>query len=232
MPVEAWRQVNPPPPQQMERRPSFEGQPPNVGRLMVFVLLGGVVGAVAFYWVGADKLWSLLLGVVVLIVLWAVDLAFTTGFTHKLIEQRTEQQRIAVALVDAAAVNTAQDELFVLLNNDIKRLDMRIDNLETFKVHEQGRTREVMKQDGIDIRIKNWIAGEIFGGAEQLAGVYNNGQIKKTVPFKESSKEGSEELQAYARLVRAGLLSKRGDNYIWIGPVTLTDTFKKLEAMR
>jgi len=198
----------------------------------VFVLLGGVVGAVAFYWVGADKLWSLLLGVVVLIVLWAVDLAFTTGFTHKLIEQRTEQQRVMAALVDAAAVNTAQDELFEMMWAELKRLDGRIDSVDTFKVHAQGKSWDVLKQDGIDIRIKNWITSEIFDGAGQLVGTYKNGQLKRAVPFKASAAEGSEELQAYERLVRAGLLSKRGDNYIWIGPLTLTDTFKKLEAMR
>jgi hypothetical protein len=61
--------------------------------------------------------------------------------------------------------------------------------------------------------------------------VYSNGQIKKAVPFKETSKQEDDQ-QAYARLVRAGLLGKRGDNYIWTGPLTLTDTFKKLEAMR
>ena len=232
MPVEAWRQVQTPPQQPLERRPSFEGQPPNVSRLLVFVLLGGVVGAVAFYWVGADKLWSLLLGVVVLIVLWAVDLAFTTGFTHKLIEQRTEQQRIMAALVDAAAVNTAQDELFEMIDKELKRLDGRIDTMDTFTVHEQGRTREVLKQDSIDLRIKTWITEKIFNSAGQLVGAYDNGQIKRAVPFKESSAEGSEELQAYERLVRAGLLAKKGNNYHWIGPLVLTDTFKKLEAMR
>jgi hypothetical protein len=232
MPVEAWRQVQTPPPQQMERRPSFEGQPPNVGRLLVFVLLGVVVGAVAFYWVGLDRLWSLLLGVVVLIILWGIDLAFTTGFTHKLIEQRTEQQRISAALVDAAAVNAAQDELFELINAELKRLDMRIDSVDTFKVHAQGKSWDVLKQDNVDIRIKTWITEKIFNSAGQLVGAYDNGQIKQAVPFKDSAPDDSEELQAYERLVRAGLLSKRGNNYIWIGPLTLTDTFKKLEAMR
>ena len=217
MPVEAWRQVQTPPQQPLERRPSFEGQPPNVGRLMVFVVLGGVVGAVAFYWVGADKLWSLLLGVMVLIILWAVDLAFTTGFTHKLIEQRTEQQRIMAALVDAAAVNTAQDELFEMMWAELKRLDMRIDSVDTFKVHAQGKSWDVLKQDNVDIRIKTWITEKIFNSAGQLVGVYDNGQIKLDVPFKDSAPEDSEELQAYERLVRAGLLSKRGDNYIWMG---------------
>lgn len=232
MPVEAWRQVNPPPPQQMERRPSFEGQPPNVGRLMVFVVLGVVVGAAAFYFVGIDRVWTLVVSVSFVIVMWGIDLAFTTGFTHKLIEQRTEQQRIMAALVDAAAVNTAQDELFEMMWAELKRLDGRIDTMDTFTVHEQGRTREVLKQDSIDLRIKTWITEKIFNSAGQLVGAYDNGQIKRAVPFKESSPDGSEELQAYERLVRAGLLSKRGDNYIWIGPLTLTDTFKKLEAMR
>jgi peptidase E len=86
----------------------------------------------------------LLLGVVVLIILWGIDLAFTTGFTHKLIEQRTEQQRISAALVDAAAVNTAQDELFELINAELKRLDMRIDSVDTFKVHAQQIWRRTL----------------------------------------------------------------------------------------
>lgn len=232
MPVEAWRQVQTPPQQPLERRPSFEGQPPNVGRLMVFVVLGVVVGAAAFYFVGIDRVWTLVVSVSFVIVMWGIDLAFTTGFTHKLIEQRTEQQRIMAALVDAAAVNTAQDELFEMMWAELKRLDGRIDTMDTFTVHEQGRTREVLKQDSIDLRIKTWITSEIFDGAGQLVGAYSNGQIRRAVPFKASAAEGSEELQAYERLVRAGLLSKRGDNYIWIGPLTLTDTFKKLEAMR
>lgn len=232
MPVEAWRQVQTPPQQPLERRPSFEGQPPNVGRLLVFVVLGVLVGAVAFYWVGADKLWSLALGVVVLIVLWCVDLAFTTGFTHKLIEQRTEQQRIMAALVDAAAVNTAQDELFEMMWAELKRIDGRIDTMETFRVSDGRTTREVMKMDSTDLRLKAWLTTEIFDKAGQLVGAYKNGQLKRAVPFKASAAEGSEELQAYERLVRAGLLTKRGDNYHWIGPVTLTDTSKKLEAMR
>jgi hypothetical protein len=177
-------------------------------------------------------LWSLLLGVVVLIILWGIDLAFTTGFTHKLIEQRTEQQRISAALVDAAAVNAAQDELFELINAELKRLDMRIDSVDTFKVHAQGKSWDVLKQDNVDIRIKTWITEKIFNSAGQLVGAYDNGQIKQAVPFKDSAPDDSEELQAYERLVRAGLLSKRGNNYIWIGPLTLTDTFKKLEAMR
>lgn len=232
MPVEAWRQVQTPPTQPLERRPSFEGQPPNVGRLMVFVVLGCLVGAVAFYWVGVDRLLSLLLGVVVLIILWAVDLAFTTGFTHKLIEQRTEQQRIMAALVDAAAVNTAQDELFELMWANIRNIEAKLEAMDTIKVHEQGRTREIMKMDAIDIRIKTWITEKIFDSVGKLAGVHSNGQIKQAVPFKSSAPEDSEELQAYERLVRAGLLGRRGDNYIWTGPLTLTDTFKKLEAMR
>lgn len=232
MPVEAWRQVSPPPQQQLERRPTFEGQAPNVGVLLVFVLLGVGVGAVAFYWVAIDRLWSLLLGLLFVVVMWLVYLAFTTGYLHKLIEQRTEQQRIMAALVDAAAVNTAQDELFELIWKELKRLDMRIDSVDTFKVHAQGKSWDVLKQDNVDIRIKTWITEKIFNPAGQLVGAYDNGQIKRAVPFKESSPEGSEELQAYERLVRAGLLSKRGDNYIWIGPVTLSDAYKKLEAMR
>jgi hypothetical protein len=232
MPVEAWRQVQTPPSQQMERRTSFEGQPPNVGRLMVFVVLGVVVGAAAFYFVGIDRVWTLVVSVSFVIVMWGIDLAFTTGFTHKLIEQRTEQQRIMAALVDAEAVNTAQDELFQLINAELKRLDMRIDSVDTFKVHAQGKSWDVLKQDNVDIRIKTWITEEIYNSAGQLVGVHSNGQIKRAVPFKDSAPEDSEELQAYERLVRAGLLSKRGNNYIWIGPLTLTDTFKKLEAMR
>ncbi len=232
MPVEAWRQVQTPPPQQMERRPTFEGQAPNVGRLMVFVVLGVVVGAAAFYFVGLDRLWSLSLALVFVVSMWCVDLAFTTGFTHKLIEQRTEQQRIMAALVDAAAVNTAQDELFEMMWAELKRLDMRIDTMETFRVSDGRTTREVLKIDSTDLRIKAWLTGEIFDKAGQLVGAYDNGQIKRAVPFKESSKEGTEEAAAYARLVRAGLLAKRGDNYIWIGPLTLTETIRKLEAMR
>lgn len=230
--ADQWRQVAPPPPQPLERRPSFEGQAPNVGRLLVFVLLAAIVGAAAFYLVGVDRLYSLLLAIGFVVVMWGVDLSFTTGFTHKLIEQRTEQQRIAAALVDAAAVNAAQDELFELMWAELKRLETRLDTVETFKVHEQGRTRDVLKLDGVDIRIKNWVTGEIFDSSGQLAGVYSNGQIKRAVPFKASAPEGSEEQQAYQRLVRAGLLGKRQDNYIWTGPLTLTDTFKKLEAMR
>src|SRR5574343_1395965 len=98
--VEPWRpNSTPPPPAQLELRPSFEGQAPNVGRLGVFVLLAGALGGGA-YLGGLPALGALVFGVVVLVVLWAADLAFTTGYLHKLSEQRTGRQRSSASRLD------------------------------------------------------------------------------------------------------------------------------------
>ena len=223
--VEPWRpNSTPPPPAQLERRPSFEGQAPNVGRLGVFVLLAAAVGGGA-YLGGLPSLGALGVGVVVLVVFWAVDLAFTTGYLHKLSEQRTEQQRINASLLDVMAVNAAQDELFDAIDKRFATLDARISAVETIRITEQGKSRDINKMDALDIQIKAWVMKDVFNSNGILTGTHPNGQLKGSMPFKQGS-------DGYERLVWAQLITKDKGGYIWTGPQTLADTLTRLEIRR
>lgn len=219
--VESWRpNSTPPPPTQLERRPTFEGQAPNVGRLGVFVLLAGALGGGA-YLGGVPALGALAFGVVVLVVFWSVDLAFTTGYMHKLAEQRTEKQRIAASLLDIIAVNEAQNDYFDTLERRLDEHDSRLKDLEKISITEQGKTRHINKHDSLDIDIEKWITGEIFASNGVLKGVHPVGYLKGKMPFKEGT-------DGYERLVRLRLVTKDEGGYKWVGPSTLVDTRERL----
>lgn len=222
--VDPWRPAVPEAPKHLENRPSFEGQAPNVGRLMVFVLLAVVVGAMVYVSVGT-ALWSIVAGVVFLIVMWAVDLSFTTGYLHKLAEQRTEQQRINASLLDIMAVNDAQNEYFDTIERRLDAYDSRLKDLEKISITEQGKTRQIAKHDSLDIDIEKWITGEIFASNGLLKGVHPSGHIKGQMPFKQGT-------DGYTRLVALRLVTRDEGGYKWVGPQTLIDTRERLEIRK
>ncbi len=224
--------ASPPPMQRMESRPTFEGQS-NGLRLFLFVLLSAIIGGIAHLWVGLDRLSTLLVSMIFLWFMWMADLVFATGYIHKRSEQKTEQMRIRAAMMDAATINEAQDEVLQMLWAECKSLHLRIDTLETLKIHEQGKARTIHKADPLDLRIKSWITSEIFNGNGRLVGVHPNGQLKKAMPFKQDKPgaQDTEDGRGYTRLVSLGLIGRRDDNYVWVGPQTLPDAMARFNRI-
>jgi hypothetical protein len=216
-------------PQRMEARPSWEGRS-DVGRLLVFVALGIAAGVIAYFVVEIDRLPALLLGLLLVVLLWLVDNLFSTGYLHKQAEQRTEQMRIRAAMMDAAAVNEAQDEAMQLLWQEIQKLHQRLDAMDTFTVSDGRTVRQVHKADTADLRIRQWLTTDVFNANGAMVGVHPNGQLKRAVPFKESAAT-DEDKAAYRRLVAAGLLGRSGNNYVWVGPSTLPLALDKLARL-
>ncbi len=217
-------------PQRMEARPTFEGQS-GAGRLLFFALFAVVAAVAAHLLADVDRLRSLLLGMGFLLAMWTVDLVFATGFVHKWMEQGTERRRIMAAMMDAAAINEAQDEAMELLWQEVQRAHTRLDAMETIRISNGRTVREVHKADTVDLRIRQWIATEVFNASGAMTGVYPNGQLKRAVPFKASAPPGSDEETAHRRLVAAGLLGRVGNNYVWTGPATLPLALEKLTRL-
>lgn len=217
-------------PQRMEARPTFEGQS-GAGRLLLFALFAIVAAAAAHFLGDMERLRAILLGMAFLIIMWTVDLVFATGFVHKWMEQRTESKRIDAAMIDAAAINEAQDEAMELLWQELQRIEQRLDAIETIRISDGRTTRDVHKADTVDLRIRQWITTDIFNASGAMIGVHPNSQLKRSVPFKESSPQDSDEYTAWRRLVAAGLLGRNGNNYIWTGPATLPLALEKLARL-
>lgn len=219
-----------PQPQRMEARPTFEGQS-GAGRLLLFALFAVVAALAAHFLAGVDSLRSILLGMGFLLAMWTVDLVFATGFVHKWMEQATERRRIMAVMMDAATVNEAQDAAMEVLWDELKRLERRLDAMDTIEISDGRTARKVHKADTVDLRLRQWLSTEVFSASGAMVGVHPNGQLKRAVPFKESAAPGSEEHTAYRRLVTAGLLGRNGNNYIWTGPPTLPLALEKLARL-
>jgi hypothetical protein len=209
----------------METRPTFEGRV-GVGRLLVFVALGAVLVLASYLWVGLDKLPSLLLGGAFVVLMWTVDLYFATGLGHKQSEQQTERLRIRAALADALAIDETRDQQLDILRSEIQRLEIRLDSMETIRIHDRGKVQVVNKTDDLGIKLKNWIVRDIFDTGGQLSGVHPNGQLVRAMPFKQDSEDGGE---GYRRLLSVGLVARdTHGNYRWVGPRILPDALEKL----
>lgn len=234
IPAYSDRTPAPLPAPRQEMRPTFEGQS-GAGRLLLFFVFAILAAAAAHFLADIARLPALLLGLLLLLALWAVDLSFATGFVHKVLEQRTEGRRIDAAqdsaLASLAAINEAQDEQMSILWDEIQKIHARFDAMETISIGDRGgQVRKVSRVDTADLRIRQWLTTEIFNSHGTMIGVHPNGQLKRTVPFKETS-AADDDKAAYRRLVGAGLLGRNGSNYVWIGPQTLPLAMEKLSRL-
>lgn len=213
--------------QPMESRPTFVGQLDTL-RLAIYGAFGIVIGLL-YYYVGAQPAReAILVGAGATLAFIAIDLLFSTGFLHKLVEQETERKRIEAAY-PAEAHDVVHDEQIGALWEYLYSLEARLDALNTLKIGGIGGEREIPKADTVDLRIRQWLTTEIFPNG-QLAGVYANGQIKRSFPFKGTS-DDPEDRAGWSRLTAAGLVGLVGNNYIWTGPTTLGLTMQKLQMV-
>jgi hypothetical protein len=210
--------------QRIETRPTFDGRV-GVGRLLVFVALGAVLVLACFFWVGLDKMPSLLLGMAFVMLAWTVDLYFATGLGHKQTEQQTERLRIRAALADAMALDETRDQQLDILRSEIQRLELRLDSMESLRLWERGEVKVINKTDDLGLKLKNWMVQSIFDVDGRLVGVHPNGQLVRAMPFKE---QGEDNGAGYRRLAACGLVAKRDNNYVWVGPNILPLALEKL----
>jgi len=213
--------------QPAEARPTFVGQL-DTTRLAIYGAFGVVIGLLAYYVGNEEARRAILIGGGSTLAFITVDLLFSTGFLHKLVEQETERKRIE-ATYPAEARDAAHDEQIGALWEYVYSLEARLDALNTLKVGGIGGEREIPKVDTVDLRIRQWLTTEIFPNG-QLAGVHANGQIKRSFPFKGTS-DNPEDRAGWSRLTAAGLVGKSGNNYMWTGPATLGLTMQKLQIV-
>lgn len=222
--VRPWVRPEEPQVQKLEARPTWEARP-SVERLLLLLVVSVGLGTLLHWWVGMDKATTVAAAVALFLVTWLVELVFSTGFLHKREEQRTEQLRIRGAMMEAIAVNEAQEERLDFLWEEIQRLGIRFDAMDAIRIHEGSNMRVIPKQDALDLQLKAWITGTIFDKMGVVVGAHPNGQLKKAMPFKQRD---GDEGAGYRRLTALGLVSKRGDNYFWIGPTTLALTLERM----
>ena len=217
-------QQAPPPMQPFEHRPTFVGQLDTM-RLAIYGAFGAALGVLLHFVADVDRAPAIVAGAGAVLAFVVVDLLFSTGFLHKLIEQVTERRRIEAAY-PADYYDEVRDEQIGALWEYVYSLEARLDALNTIKVGGIGGEYEIPKVDTADLRIRKWLVDEIFPNG-QLTGVHSNGQIKRAFPFKGTS-DNPEDRAAWQRLTAAGLVGKNGNNYVWTGPATLGLAMKKL----
>ena len=221
-------------PQAVEERPSFRGEVDSKRVIVFFIfacLLAAGSGALA-YNLGLSLIITIIISMLVLAVafvpLYRWDAQISTGYLHKREEQTTERLRIDAAMLDAVAINAEQSQQIAMVFDELRRLDERINAIDAIRVIDNTGTKVINKNDPVDSLIQQWLARAIFDSAGRLAGIHPNGQIKSAMPFKETSQEDNAKT-AYRRLIAAGLIGREGNNYIWIGPSTLSQTIRKLQ---
>ncbi len=220
-------QQAPPLMQPFEHRPTFVGQIDTV-RLALYGAFGLAIGALLYFVAEIDRAPAIIAGAGSVLAFVVVDLLFSTGFLHKLIEQSTERRRIEAAY-PADYYDGVHDEQIGALWEYMYSLEARLDALNTIKVGGIGGEREIPKAGMADLKIRQWLTTEIFPNG-QLAGVHPNGQIKRSFPFKGTS-DDPDDRAAWSRLQAAGLVGKNGNNYMWTGPSTLGLTMQKLSMV-
>lgn len=202
-------------------------------RTGIFFALAIVVGGAFAYL--AWSVWGAMVAVAVFVLallltfapfyLW--DSAVSSGFMHRRSELSVEMAKIDLATLEAARINEAQQEQLNEIYDTLAQFDERLKAVETIRVTDQDGTRHVPKHDNIDIRIGAWLHQTMFDANGMLCGAHPAGHLKAAYPFKGDEEESR---TAHARLLRAGLIGKTGNNYTWTGPKTLSATKRQLQA--
>jgi hypothetical protein len=144
-----------------------------------------------------------------------------SGYAHRRLEVK-ENTKLAEIARDTNAVQTEQIEQ---LWDFVFGLEEQVKGLRTITVTDRTGTRQIPREDQVDLSIRRWLTTSVFDASGQPAGVLKNAQLRNAYPFKGEAPEAQ---AAHGRLTAAGLVGWNGTNYTWVGPVTLQTTLDKL----
>ena len=213
-------------PQPAELRPTFQGQVDSL-RFVFYGFFGALIGLCLRFLAQVPAAAAIIAAGLFVLAFVVVDLLFSTGLLHKWSEQQTERLRIEAAFLGDGVDSGQEAAIAALWDYLYTVIEPQLDAMKTIRVSDRDGVREVPKVDTIDLHIRRWLTGKMFDETGRLAGVHPNMQIRSAVPFKESIRS-EEEQAAYQRLAAAGLIGRRGNDYVWTGPQLLSQTMERL----
>jgi hypothetical protein len=221
--------------QQQGRNPSFRGET-NGLRITIFFALAFCValalGWLAYTWWGMAAALAMFVALilVVFVPLYWWDSMVSTGYLHRRAELINESEKTWAALettaLTASQINDQQQAQIEQIWTAIHHIDERLKAQDTIKIQSRDGVRHVAKHDEIDSDIDRWLAS-MFDANGQMVGAHPSGSLKGPYPFKG---DGDAPRQAHQRLIRAGLVGQNATSkqYVWTGPMTLSEARKRL----
>ena len=164
------------------------------------------------------------------------DASVSSGYSHRRMELVAEDNKsrdaVQIALANANVINNEQELKIATMQDDILTLQQAVESLRTVTITDRSGSRVIPAHDDIDMSITAWLSQSVFGPNGMLAGVHEkSGVLKGKYPF---SGKDERSIAAHTRLTRAGLVDVRqpGNQYAWIGPITLSETRRKLTPVK
>jgi hypothetical protein len=223
--------------QQRNNAPTFRGATDGLKITVFFalaVIIGGAVGYLVFLVASVQVAVAVfvLTVLVVFVPLFVFTLLTESGYLHRKSEESVELAKIDLATIQSMSINEAQDASIRQLQVDVTNIKKQIAGLRTIEIHDRESSRTVSLRDDVDAAIDVWLAQTMFDTAGRLVGVHpSSGVLRVPYPYKGTDENSR---QAHSRLTGAGLIVMRqkGNQYAWIGPVTLNETLDALAPLR
>jgi hypothetical protein len=226
--------------QPAQRAPTFKGETSGLRLLVIFAVsaLFAIAIAIVIWLLSQNAVWAFAVFAVLFmpmfVWLYRYDAEVSTGLRHHRMQLIADDNKAwaAVELAKAAtSVNTEQAAQIEIMQEDIRYLQDSVDALRTVTITDREGARAVPVRDDIDMMIDGWLSQSVFAPNGTMVGVHESGVLKVAYPFKARDEKSQ---QAHVRLVRAGLvtLRKPGNQYAWCGPMTLSETRRKLQPAR